>query len=571
MYCVKPTFIAAVSLLLTIQLNTFSFVYACEEQEESTVFNRNTPQVVEAEDDITENEPYSSSSSTLQMPFRLGFEFQEISGLCPWALDNYNLQRKPLFFIKDSNFNRSLWHAVIDTSDIEFVANHFSYKEASILENCLDTILTSFNILHELLQEHKSITFRNWTDAIKLILDPPFSICITDLYLKVEDQLIISPNNEWIPQFAPQATIQHPLEYAIPLYFGLFGFDSRQMPFFTASLPCRDEFLEAQKAADSEIFAQRVAAYQGKMNGLVFLHALTLVQMAPSEDYLDGEDPEKISNLDEEALQRTYENLTSSQQVDAKMQLTLMSRRPFSQMFDEIHSRGSYATYFTEAMKLNAGFFKVPYLLAKVNYGEQFFAPDTGAPKPLEGFLPLFQEDFLAKNEEIIKKLLQQGVITTTMLRNFKEDVIINNRPLKDLLENFYIFALNSIDYPIPRLIIDTNEIGVKIISSEEDLLSPPWFLDASNSMGEYKKGLSEEQMQYGEAIIEVRAIPNVQSWFLKKCGLSDDIKGKFLRTPGPELKTQAIKLFNFLYSFGTPTHTMEIFYLGIPHALRSH
>jgi hypothetical protein len=34
------------------------------------------------------------STTTPFMPFKIGFEFQEINGLCPWALDDNNIQKK---------------------------------------------------------------------------------------------------------------------------------------------------------------------------------------------------------------------------------------------------------------------------------------------------------------------------------------------------------------------------------------------------------------------------------------------------------------------------------------------
>ncbi|MBY0501030.1 MAG: hypothetical protein K2P93_03400, partial [Alphaproteobacteria bacterium] len=63
------------------------------------------------------------------MKFKLGFEFQEGSSLCPWALENNNVQKKKLFKFKDHDTQKKLWHVVIDTSDIEFVTRPFSYKE----------------------------------------------------------------------------------------------------------------------------------------------------------------------------------------------------------------------------------------------------------------------------------------------------------------------------------------------------------------------------------------------------------------------------------------------------------
>ena len=66
--------------------------------------------------------------ATPPMKFKLGFEFQEGSGLCPWALNQQNIQKKALFYFKDQAEKVRSWHVVIDTSDIEFVTRPFSYK-----------------------------------------------------------------------------------------------------------------------------------------------------------------------------------------------------------------------------------------------------------------------------------------------------------------------------------------------------------------------------------------------------------------------------------------------------------
>ena len=55
------------------------------------------------------------------MPFKLGIELQEIHHLCKDAKLRKDIQKKPLFFVKDRETNNPLWELVIDGEDIEFV------------------------------------------------------------------------------------------------------------------------------------------------------------------------------------------------------------------------------------------------------------------------------------------------------------------------------------------------------------------------------------------------------------------------------------------------------------------
>lgn len=386
------------------------------------------------------------------------------------------------------------------------------------------------------------------------------------LFNSVKERPMIKPSADWDPKFSPQVTIQHPLEYAIPLSFGLFGFSSQYMPDFSASLPCRDLFLETKKNAVKENFDIFVKSYLQKMNGLVFLHALTLAQMSPVE-----------GSTDIQLLEETYTHLTQFYQIDPKLKLTLMSRRPFSAMFDDIPSNGSYKDYFMSVMCRNSAFFRIPALFNRANYAEQFFNSETGEPKSLEAFLPLFRDNFRTQNEETLTKLLQQGVLSTTMMRNLKEEIPIvkslSGEVLsgEKLLNNYFEMAVKSVDSPENTYTINPDTHTVQSIPFRYDHLSPPWFLDTENSMGRFKGEMSTEERLYGEAIVEVRGIRNIQSWFFNKCRLDPELTGSFLTHPNESLPEQVLGLFSFLYNFGTPTDITEVFYLGIPSALRSY
>jgi hypothetical protein len=496
------------------------------------------------------------------MNFKVGFEFQEANNLCSWAENDFKAQKKPLFFLMDKVSLQPLWHVVIDTSDIEFVTRPFSYKEENALNNCIISIVQSVNKLEKLFSTVDSISFDQWTNKLKEISKGlPFKLELTDNYPLVEHKMLTKPE-QWKPTFMPQVTIQHPLQYTIALYFGLFGFDSSKMIPFSASLPCRDLFLASQQQADSERFAACVAGYNNKMNGLVFLHALTLVEMTP----IEIED-------DAEFLQETLDCLEKFSQVDPKMKLTLMSRRPFSSMFADLNIKGDYYRYFISAMSLNRNFmttFKVPTLFNRANYAEQFFDPQTGSERSLLEYSGLFQADFFEKNKEVLTKLLERGIVSTAMIRNFKDTGHLEES-LEEIFDNQYQNAIKTVQDPNKTYIIDIKELCVKDIPYAYDTLSPPCFLDSENSMGRFKDLFIDKEKKYGEAIVEVRAIKHVQPWFLKKCGLQEDLSGEFLVRVGDNLVEEANKLFIFLRKFGTEQQFNDIYYLGMPYAVRKY
>lgn len=548
--------------------------------------------------------------------FKFGAEFQEISGLCPWALRDYNVQKKPLFSIRLRSSNRKLWELVLDTSDIEFVTNPFADNERELLGQCIHTTLASLNSLQALLDVGPVATFATWTTEIGKLLPPIYSLTYDPTYKLIHDKNLARPSFPWRPRFSPQVTIQHPLEYTIPLYFGLFGFSSEYMPFFSASLPFREDFLKAQEDADSELFERFIHGYQQKINGLVFLHALTLVRMGmtSSEDTTDAE-----------LLNETNQLLSSTSQVDAKTKLILMSRRPFSAMFREIRLNadlpdnfGNYFNYFMNVMGANSSFRRISSQFNKTNYAEQFFDLQARAERSLIGFLPCFREPFLSDNRPMLKSLLEVGVISTTMLRNFRDDVRVNDPhnlykgnscAVVDLFKHNQLFnnAVYSVESPSATFRIDSEHMRVQAVPSKFDSLSPPYFLLPDNSMGWFNGENADHEREYGEAIIEVRSISKVQAWFLKKCGLDPELEGEFLKRPSldkgwreiynlfspskqrevlpskligvvlsfyrdlnSDFENQALCLFDFLNNFGKdPRHVREIYYMGMPVGLK--
>lgn len=536
-----------------------------EEVEEQD--NNNSTRFLRQNLSEKEEETQILSNHNNGMKFKLGFEFQENQGLCPWALSNNNIQKKQIFGLREKAHKRNLWKVVIDTTDIEFVTEPFTYQQRPHLEEAIDTINHALGFLQYHFKSHGSISFEEWIDKMEEAgvgkSNNSYCFVFFDTYNSVRYEDIIRPSPQWKPRFSPQATIQHSLEFAIPLYFGLFGFDTDYMLQFVPSLPYggifRNEISKAQKKADSQIFETWSRGYQQKINGLVFLHALTLAQLAPVDEMED-------SGL----LQETLDCQSRFLQVDAKLKLNLMSRRPFSAMFQGIHTQGSYETYFKKVMSTNLGFKDVPKLFYKTNYAEQYFDPQTGTPKSLMHLLPLFRKEFRDQNQDVLTKLLEQGILSTTMIRKFKKDVKVDNIfPVASLFHNYFEDAIKTVDNPQTSVTINVDNGSVHSVPVTYDVISPPYFLNFDNSMGAFKNPLAEEDKQYGEAIIEIRSIRDVQSWFLKRCKLDPSkTQRKFLTKPGAKLRKHVLAMFDFLNDFGTGQDVIEIFYLGIPYAV---
>jgi hypothetical protein len=481
-------------------------------------------------------------SQRTSMPYKLGFEFQEISGLCPWALQNSKYQKKPLFQLTSFK-NQLLWHVELDTSDIEFVTPPFIYKEKQILEESVKTIYAALNSLKRLLdQSLKETTFKEWLGELErsLVVEGYY---LTSLENFFHDQTLKCGSRPWKPHFSPQITIQHPLEWTIPLYFGLFGFESGTMLPFFASLPNRELLLKAIKSLDRKQMPVLFENYTQKSGGLLFLHAQTLIGMSPA----GGEEEDDI-----EALNETVKHLDTNHQVDPKARLTLMSRRPFSRLLKDIQKylRSPYQTIFDESIVRGnlafSEFYMVPELFSKTNYGEQFFHTD-GTIRALDHFEGFIEEGFVNSNRQSITDLLKRGVITTTMIRHFKTS---NN-----LFDPYFqhALAIESQQHLRYNIEVGGNSIESVIVQKEDndDPLSPPWVLLSNNSMGYFKL---EEMIdkRYGEAIVEVRGIQGIGSWFLKKFGIFCDPVGQpFLSSPD-SFGQQAVQLLESLGNFDT-------------------
>lgn|GEM_PF-1240611 len=512
-----------------------------------------------------EDEPSSSISVDLgaaasapaspTMRFKLGFEFQEISGLCPWALDNYSYQKKPIFFFRPPSPSQEgpLWHVVIDTNDIEFVTR--PYTNPSQLEGCVVTIVESFKLLKKCLEDKRECTFAEWIASVEAI----GNILKTPDFEFFKDETITRPD-PWSPRFSPQATIQHPLEDTIPLFFSLFASDSSpSMATFVPCLPFSKRFLSIHKDGTPEELRAFMRQYKSKINGLVFLHALTIYSMSSFS-----------ASVDADLLREVMDNSERYYQADVKMKLTLMSRRPFSSLFASIPSEGKpvYSDYFQRAMVTENDEFgdicEIPRSFSRADYAEQYFDA-TGRVIDLRPFLHLFTEDFVASNRDAITALLQKGVVSIHMIKKLKPEA--KEQRFSDLTSGETLFferALRSVDDPrsVRRFTLDPTTLHIVATPAIYDVLSPPDFLDSDDSMGAIKDTAFEkyQDARYGEAITEVRNISGFGEWFFNKMGIPAGEKRMFLRVPDDTLIPQALKLFEFLDRFSRmPEYTEDI------------
>lgn len=476
------------------------------------------------------------SSPALNIPFKIGFEFQEVNGLCPWALDNFHLQKKPLFclntVLERGLMPRKLWHVELDTNDIEFVTEPFSFEEKNLLEECIVTLVEAFNILKHLLEtkDPKGFSFEEWISQISRKLPDRVEPLNMDI---VSDRLISSParirGEAYKPHFTPQFTLQHPLEYTIFLYFGLFGGKGpRDVLRFVDALPLRDLLIAGMQEADSSKVSSILMSYNQKMSGLIFLHALTLMSMIPDDDTQTN--PFKVS----------AERFRSSFQIDAKSNFTIMSRRPFSFMYNDLppeSKRTSYAKVFNFAMQeMNERFESSIVLFEHANYGEQFFKED-GSRLDLRKYSNCFNSGSLGANEEHVKYLLENGVLTTTMVRyisEMQECMKVYLTEVSDISKMEYRHLNLEVAGEVPKM-VETKK--------KHDALSPPWFLGNDDAMGRFK---DQNDQKFGEAIIEIRGVSGIGSWFFKRMHLSDMNVGNLL-TDYLKFQRDSMALFGYL------------------------
>ncbi len=220
--------------------------------------------------------------------------------------------------------------------------------------------------------------------------------------------------------------------------------------------------------------------------------------------------------------------------------------------------------------------------------------------------LPYFQEDFLNNvNIDTLRKLLNEGIFTTAMLRNlcnaifYKEPsyklrtrILPNNQiqlsliptiskslvpvlpfsPQSQIFDSIFIDMVRTVQHPgiryavVPQALNNNHPIAFlgefinKMNDYYYDVLSPPHILEPTDSMGNYKKSTEElEVAEYGEAIVEIRNPRVLRPWFKYKNTKKIDknimeAEKRFgnLFTQPHYLKDDAMILFTFLEKFAS-------------------
>jgi len=295
------------------------------------------------------------------------------------------------------------------------------------------------------------------------------------------------------------------------------------------------------------------------------LHALTLLGItSTAEDELT-----LLHNLEERRLRG---------QVDAKGTLSLMSRRPFSDMWKdianayekEINLESFLELYKAGMMHNNVFSHRFAYALGQSgaaeelnyimpNYGEEYFT-SNGTPRDLTFLVDFFTPEFKDKCSDVSCAFLKKGILSTVMIRNFdpkrvkiiKEDRVITPQTV---FASYVMQAIETTHQPSVRYEFDLEQKELKETSSTFDTLSPPLFLRNEDSMGAYKEYDRSKVHAFGEAIVEMRLAKNIPVSYLKtKLGLEATTSSQravpdkfFLTNVNFSLEEHATLLFKFL------------------------
>jgi hypothetical protein len=513
--------------------------------------------------------------------FKIGFEFQEANHLFPQGENNFSIQKKTIFTaLKD---NKELWHLEIDGSDIEFVTPPFTADETDSLLLSVRSIVDACNILKNLREKKADrISFHEWVEGIQkgelnsqdkkrveLLekhlekVDEQYKTGIrqkireieqsapsipgliggleNDIEIQIQDPFYDNIKDEflnfsisWQPNFMPQATIQHSLKDTIPLLMSLFGSLSKQPTKIENKLIQALPFIN-----DSSKLVED--GYLSEENGLIFLHALTCASIQSNK----SDSPQGLIN----SLEQIKRNFEHYRQVDAKVNSSFLSRRPFSSMWADIKEKKQISSTFQELyqQRIIEGNYlfnqKVVPNFKFVNYAEEFYLTDLSGRRNLSYFKNIFGEKIENFPDEPLSFLLNNGIVATALIQYL----------WPDLFADYLNYTILSVDQPHERYMFDLESNGVIRVESKVDALSPPWFLDADNSMGAYQDKINFDEL-YGEAIIEMRSIKDISKETLQSMNLPQDESGTFLTGVKRSLEKDVSSLLSILtYDFILP------------------
>ncbi len=521
------------------------------------------------------------------MPFRIGFEFQMHGELCKWALKNYSIQKSPIYEIGVNG--KKLFHIELDGPDIEFVTVPFSsyaLEEKEHMKICMKFIVNMTELLIKLTNNpNRNTTIAQWFIESQKI--DGIWMRSYEIFSRIKKGIIEKPTIDWQPEWQPQVTVQHPLQSTINLVDNLFDGTIIQ------------QSIQEAKPFYNPVSNEAKPLYDTAIGGLIFLLASEICGINKSTVYQPNEvfrllmkgkyvrAGDTIPDLD--MISDTLESFETVHQFDAKRRTLFMSRRPFSHMLSDILKQKSiftsdklsleslnlgFAQLFKQAMKENR-FYKTCETLSgkqqrievsqsfwRANYAEQFFDKE-GTPLVLTELLDYFDEE--TKILPSLKKLLDNGILSTAMFRHLNLTRLANEKIMSEKLVNlirntqihsYYDTILNSFDKPGIKYFLNiTKEDKIRmdlsnLIVNEQplisDLFSPLFPLDEKDAMGFFREKEDNFYLQqnFGSAIIEIRAIQYV-NFLLNK---SNDRPAGFLTDPN-YIESEAVNLYNWLSS----------------------
>ncbi len=480
------------------------------------------------------------------MPFRIGFEFQMGGELCKWAMENYTIQKSPIFEV--GTRGEKLFHVELDGPDIEFVTVPFSHLPAEKikLQECMDLITSAVKLMMELCTgPDNSTTVGEWYDKTSEIDGVWVRKC--DLFTKIMEQSIKKPTCDWQAMWQPQATVQHPLRASINLLDDLF-----EETVVLLSTREAKPFYNPMRIEEKPL-------YDTALGGLIFLLAHEMCGINKSTVY----QPHEVMALlmkgkyviagtpvsDMDMISDTLDSFETVHQFDAKRRTLFMSRRPFSAMLADILGGGTafvsdkeskeglscgFLKAFRDAMLVNRFYrtreahsereqrIEVKDSFYRANYAEQFF-DEEGKPLILTGLLDYFYEE--ARSLPALREVLTNGILSTAMFRclNLERAVaagVVTERAA-DVIKSmrapsYYEDVLSSVARPVVRSFLSiSNKEGIRVDAlpaqgKVADLLSPPFPLDRNDAMGFFREG-QYQQERFGGAIVEIRVIQHVK------------------------------------------------------------
>ena len=426
--------------------------------------------------------------------FKIGFEFQENNRLCKWAADIIDVQKKPILTVYKGD--RKLWSLEIDTMDFEFITPPFANYEVELLRESIETILLACKILQNIndlkSQKGTGVSLDEWLSGIGAT-DEAFSSSFVSLHKACEDFLVKKPGDanvsekksvlenacnglqqqlsthgyrievdgfmhaafreagrtialqtRWKPTFQPQVTIQHSLQKTIPLIVTLFGPEIKDL-----------KRLKIVHALPSLAINWEEVRETSSKEGFIFLHALTCAQLVNDTEQTEGQ-----------RIAETCESFEQCSQVDAKVKLHFLSRRPFSKMWHEIKEPAdSFASLYSSFMKSNALFLRtVPRYFPFINYAEEYYEGPNRAD--LSAFKDKIRKGIFNEAEmQMIESLLKIGILSTSIIRNL-EGVGLDTSAL---FQSYFDSVVQSVDSPSVRHEFDLASRAFRAIPCEYD------------------------------------------------------------------------------------------------------